>query len=108
MVFCCYASIVVGISFTKVLFNFSLLCFLCCSYALGKPEPYISYINCSYKKLVLHIFPISFRPSLVWGNQEPMWPISRAALKAVASERVETMARSKTNLQENFPEKCSR
>ena len=48
------------------------------------------------------------RESLVWGNQEPLWPVSRAAMKAVASGRVEMLAKSKANSQEAFPDKCSR
>ena len=35
------------------------------------------------------------RPNLVWGNQEPMWTLKRAALKVTATPRLEQLARHK-------------
>ena len=32
-----------------------------------------------------------------WGNQEMMWPVSDAALKAEPSERIEQLATAKKN-----------
>ena len=61
--------------------------------------------TCAEKAVIPFFY---FRQKIVWGNQEPMWPLNQAALKATASERIEMLARSKQNLQENNPEKCSR
>ena len=40
---------------------------------------------------------LSCRPNLVWGNQEPMWPISDATLRAVASPRLRELAHAKVD-----------
>ena len=34
-------------------------------------------------------------PNVVWGNQDPMWPVSQAALQAEPSSRLEELARPK-------------
>ena len=47
-------------------------------------------------------------PSLVWGNQETMWPMSRAALSANASERLMALATPKKDFQQDHPLKCNR
>jgi len=39
----------------------------------------------------------SFGPNLVWGNQEPMWPTSEAALKAIATPRLKDLALAKVD-----------
>lgn len=39
----------------------------------------------------------SLRPNLVWGNQEPMWPTSEAALKAIATPRLKDLALAKVD-----------
>ena len=38
-----------------------------------------------------------FSPKLEWGNQEMMWPVSDAALKAEPTERLERLATPKKN-----------
>ena len=38
-------------------------------------------------------------PNVVWGNQDPMWPISPAALSAVPTERLCTLADPKKDHQ---------
>ena len=50
---------------------------------------------------------LPFRP-LVWGNQETMWPMSRAALSANASERLMALATPKKDFQQDHPLKCNR
>lgn len=50
----------------------------------------------------------TIEPPLTWGNQEPMRPISSAALNAKASERVSALATPKKNFQLDHPQKCSR
>eukprot|EP00731_Ephydatia_muelleri_P037824 Em0573g2a len=47
----------------------------------------------------------SFGPSLQWGNQDTMWPISKAALEAIAAPRVQVLANPKEhNLGTDIPE----
>lgn len=36
-------------------------------------------------------------PRLTWGNQEPMWPISLAALRHIPSARLQTLAQPKVD-----------
>lgn len=48
------------------------------------------------------------RPRLVWGNQDPMRPISSAAMNATVSARVNDLATPKKNFQLDSPQKCSR
>ena len=48
------------------------------------------------------------RPRLVWGNQDPMRPISSAAMNATVSARVSDLATPKKNFQLDSPQKCSR
>ena len=48
------------------------------------------------------------RPRLIWGNQDPMRPISSAAMNAAASARVSDLATPKKNFQLDSPQKCSR
>ena len=38
-----------------------------------------------------------FRPDLLWGTQQMIHPISKAALKAHASDRLKELARPKKN-----------
>jgi len=47
-------------------------------------------------------------PPLTWGNQDPMRPISTAALNTNASERLSALATPKKNFQFDHPQKCSR
>ena len=37
------------------------------------------------------------RPTLRWGSQDTLWPISKAALKAKPTNRVVELAQSKKN-----------
>lgn len=53
------------------------------------------------------VWMTSFWP-LVWGNQEPMRPISSAALSASASERLIALATPKKDFQLDHPIKCNR
>ena len=49
-----------------------------------------------------NLIPLCFElcsRNVSWGNQEPLTPISPNALKAVATERVSTLATSKKNHQ---------
>ena len=39
--------------------------------------------------------PFSLSPNLQWGNQAPMWPISREALMAVPTPRLVELAEPK-------------
>jgi hypothetical protein len=39
----------------------------------------------------------SCRPKLVWGNQDPMWPINPATLKAIPTHRTCQLAQPKKN-----------
>jgi len=57
---------------------------------------------------LLNISLFLFSPPLTWGNQEPMRPISSAALSANASERLSALATPKKNFQLDDPQKCSR
>ena len=50
----------------------------------------------------------NFRPPLVWGNQDPMRPISKGSLNATASARLIDLSTPKKNFQLNDPQKCSR
>ena len=50
--------------------------------------------GCSYSD---HNVYTSLRPNLVWGNQEPMWPTSEAALKAIATPRLKDLALAKVD-----------
>lgn len=59
-------------------------------------------------KMSKTIWMTSYEPRFVWGNQEPIYPLSEFAMKATASQRTEQMAKSKTNWQLNYPEKCNR
>ncbi|CAL1530976.1 unnamed protein product [Lymnaea stagnalis] len=42
---------------------------------------------------------LNSRPSQRWGNQEPIWPINRAAISATPSPRVNELASPKKNFQ---------
>ena len=41
------------------------------------------------------------RPTLQWGNQDTIWPVTKAALKAQATDRVVKLAESKKNHRDN-------
>jgi len=53
------------------------------------------------------VWMTSFWP-IVWGNQDMMWPISRAALSANSSERLMTLATPKKDFQLDHPLSCNR
>ena len=42
----------------------------------------------------------SCSPKLVWGNQEPMWPINPAALRTAPTQRTCQLAQAKRNHRE--------
>ena len=50
----------------------------------------------------------TIEPPIVWGNQEPMKPLSNASLYAKASNRVAELSTPKRNFQLDHPQKCSR
>ncbi|XP_077992882.1 sperm microtubule associated protein 2-like [Glandiceps talaboti] len=43
------------------------------------------------------IWLTSFGPNMVWGNQEPMWPIAQGALGAAATPRLDSLSEPKKN-----------
>ncbi|XP_057306813.1 testicular haploid expressed gene protein-like isoform X1 [Hydractinia symbiolongicarpus] len=64
-------------------------------------------IQLSMPKMSKAVWP-TIEPRLVWGNQDPMRPISKSAMNAKASERLENLATPKKNFQSDAPLKCSR
>lgn len=68
-------------------------------------------VRCEWNELHAKVNSKSFlyfRP-LVWGNQEPIRPISRATLSAnTQSERLITLATPKKDFQPDHPIKCNR
>jgi len=50
----------------------------------------------------------TIEPPIVWGNQEPMKPLSKAAVLAQPSQRIGELSTPKRNFQLDHPSKCSR